>query len=160
MSVPASSRPPHCQVRRSRIQGRGVFALRTIRRGTKVLEYTGERISQEEAVRRYDDDARPRAHVVLFAVDDETVIDGGSGGSDARFVNHSCAPNCEAVEDEGRIFIRALRTIGEGEELTYDYRLQLPGRRSRKVETRYSCRCGAPDCRGTMLEPRPRSVLG
>lgn len=150
-------RPTLYFVRRSRIQGRGVFAARRIRKGTRVLEYTGERISHEEAADRYDDDGQEQAHVVLFAVDEDTVIDGGVRGGDARFVNHSCAPNCQAQEIGKRIYICALRTIGEGEELTYDYSLQRAGRRTREIEHRYACRCGAARCRGTMLEPRPKA---
>jgi len=142
------------EVRNSPIAGRGVFALRTIRKGTRLLEYTGERISHAEASRRYDDDRENLAHVVLFTVDRRTVIDGGAGGGDARFVNHSCDPNCEALNEEGRIFIFAQRTIRAGEELCYDYRLQRPGDRDADVEKRYTCRCGAALCRGTMLEPR------
>jgi uncharacterized protein len=156
-------RGPIYEVRSSAIQGRGVFAARRIRKGTRVLEYTGERISNDEAMARYNDDGSPHAHVVLFTVDDDTVIDGGAGGGDGRFVNHSCAPNCEAVQLEDRIFICALRTVAPGEELTYDYRLERPGRRTKAFEERYACRCGTPACRGTMLEPvgrKPRGARG
>ena len=151
------SRPqPMTEVRHSPIAGKGVFALRRIRRGTQVLEYTGERISNAESVRRYDDERDESAHVLLFTVDRRTVIDGGVGGSDARFVNHSCAPNCEALNEDGRIFICALRTIQAGEELCYDYRLERTGTRTAEVEARYPCHCGAPECRGTLLAPRRR----
>jgi SET domain-containing protein len=149
-------RPALAEVRESPIAGRGVFALRTLRKGMRILEYTGERISHAEASRRYNDDQAELAHVVLFTVDRRTVIDGGAGGGDARFVNHSCQPNCEALNEEGRIFIFALRTIRAGEELAYDYRLQRPGQRDEAVEARYACRCGTPACRGSMLEPMKR----
>lgn len=148
--------PPLVEVRLSPIAGRGVFALRPIRRGTRVLEYTGERISPAESVRRYDDERDESVHVLLFTVDRRTVIDGGVGGSDARFVNHSCEPNCEALNLDGRIFICALRTIRPGEELVYDYRLERTGPRTLEVEARYPCRCGSPDCRGTLLAPPRR----
>jgi SET domain-containing protein len=141
-------------VRFSRIHGYGVFATQGIRAGTKILEYTGERISPDEAERRYDDESSDRAHVLLFTVDEKTVIDGGAGGGEARFVNHSCEPNCEAVVRRGRIFIVALRSIAPGEELTYDYLLDLPGRHTAAVKRRYPCRCGAASCRGTLLAPK------
>jgi SET domain-containing protein len=155
-----SPRPALTEVRNSPIAGRGVFAARTIRKGTRILEYTGERISHGEASRRYDDDKDTLAHVVLFTVDRRTVIDGGVEGGDARFVNHSCAPNCEAQNEDGRIFIFALRTIHAGEELSYDYRLQRPGQRDAQVEARYACHCGAAECRGTMLEAEKRRRRG
>lgn len=144
------------EVRFSTIHGYGVFAAERIRKGARILEYTGERITPDEASRRYDDEASDLAHVLLFSVDDETVIDGGAGGSEARFVNHSCEPNCEALSLGGRIFIVALRPIAPGEELTYDYRLDLPGRHTAAVKRRYPCRCGAPSCRGTLLAPKRR----
>ena len=124
----AGSEKKRWAVRFSRIHGYGVFAVEPIRKGSTILEYTGERITPDEAERRYDDEASDLAHVLLFTVDETTVIDGGSGGGDARFVNHSCEPNCEAVARRGRIFIVALRSIAPGEELTYDYLLDLPGR--------------------------------
>ena len=150
-------RPPLVEVRPSPVAGRGVFALRRIRKGTLLLEYTGERISRAEADRRYDDEAAgPDSHVLLFALDRRTVLDGAVGGSDARFINHSCEPNCEAVIEDGRIVFRALRTIQPDEELGYDYRLEKPGPRTREVEALYPCRCGASSCRGTLLAPRGR----
>jgi hypothetical protein len=147
----AKSDGPKWEVRFSRIHGYGVFAAKPIRKGSRILEYTGERITPDEASRRYDDEASDLAHVVLFTVDEKTVIDGGAGGGEARFVNHSCDPNCEAVARDGRIFIEALRAIAPGEELTYDYRLELPGRHTRAVKARYPCLCGSPNCRGTLL---------
>ncbi len=146
------------EVRSSSIHGRGVFALRRIRKGTRLIEYVGERISPEEADRRYDDDALDIPHTFLFTVDKRTVIDAAVDGNDARFINHSCNPNCEAVDDAGRIFIEAIRTIRLGEELTYDYHLERDGRWRKEWDQRYACRCGAPNCRGTLLvkPKRPR----
>jgi SET domain-containing protein len=156
----AKNRQPYHEVRPSPIQGQGVFAVRRIRKGTRILEYTGERITPEEADRRYDDDAVERPHTFLFTVNKRTVIDGAVHGNEARFINHSCDPNCEAVDDDGRIFIEALRTIQPGEELTYDYYLERPGRYRKEWEKRYACHCGAPNCRGIMLLPRKRRARG
>jgi len=146
-----SEKGPLYEVRESGIHGTGVFAVRSIPRGARILEYTGERLTEEEADLRSDELHGEGALVLLFALDDGCCLDGGSGGSDARFVNHSCAPNCESVEEEGRIFLESVRRIRAGEELTYDYHLQHEGRRTASVLRRYACRCGAPDCRGTML---------
>jgi hypothetical protein len=140
------------EVRRSRIQGRGVFATGTIRKGTRVLEYTGEWISHEEADARYDDDdASGRHHTFLFVLDDRVVLDGRVNGSIARFVNHSCAGNCETVIEEDHIWIEATRTIRAGEELTYDYRYEWDDEYGPTDVRYYACRCGTPDCRGTIL---------
>lgn len=145
---------PLIEVRDSPIHGRGVFALRRIRKGQRIIEYTGEHISPAVADVRYDDDRVDHPHVLLFIIDKNSVIDGGVGGSDARFINHSCNPNCEALDDGGRIFIEAMRAIKPGEEITYDYGLDRPGRYSRKMMEKYHCLCGAPNCRGTMLAKR------
>ena len=135
------------------MHGRGAFAARQIRKGTRVAEYIGERISTAEADRRYDDDAVDRPHVLLFAVDDDTVIDAAVGGRDAHFINHCCDPNCETEVRDGRVFVVALRTIREGEELSYDYHLAYDGTQTEAVRRKFACRCGAASCRGTMLEP-------
>jgi len=139
------------KVRKSKIHGTGVFAARALAKGKRILEYTGERVDDAEAERRADVLRGEGALVLLFALDDGSCLDGGSGGSDARFVNHSCEPNCESVEEEGRIFLETVRRIRAGEELTYDYHLQHEGRRTAAVLRRYACRCGTPSCRGTML---------
>lgn len=139
-------------VRRSRISGKGAFATRRIRKGQRIIEYVGERISEAESDRRYPDDTKQkRHHTFLFAVDDDTVIDAGVGGNEARFINHSCEPNCEAVDYDGRIFIEALRDIAPGEELFYDYAYELDEKVTPALRKRYPCRCGSPGCRGTIL---------
>lgn len=140
-------------VRRSAIQGRGGFALRDIRKGERIIEYKGERISWKEADRRYEDDRMGRHHTFLFAVTSRTVIDGARQGNDARFINHACDPNCEAVDDRGRIFIEAMRNIAAGEELNYDYAYARDESTSAEDEQLYVCRCGSPKCRGSILEP-------
>ena len=150
------------ELRSSPIHGRGAFALRRIRKGARLIEYIGERVSPEEADRRYNDDAMDRPHTFLFTVDAHTVIDAAVGGNAARFINHACDPNCEAVDDDGRIFIEAVRNIRPGQELTYDYRLERDGRWRKEWAERYACRCGAPNCRGTLLvkPKRPKKKRG
>ena len=144
------------EVRASPIQGRGVFARWQIPKGTRIIEYTGERITHSEADARYDEEAMEHPYTVLFTVDKETVIDAGVGGNEARFINHSCSPNCEAVNEDGHIFIDALCDILPGEELTYDYHLEYQGRYRAEWKERYACRCGCPSCRGTLLLPKRR----
>jgi hypothetical protein len=156
--APKKSLPavPAFEIRRSRIQGRGGFATRRIKRGERVGEYTGERISQGEADRRYDDDAMARHHTFLFAVSARTVIDAAVGGNDTRYINHSCAPNCDAVIERGRVFIDARKPIFEGEELFYDYSYEREKDAGPDAESQYPCWCGAPKCRGTILMPKKR----
>jgi SET domain-containing protein len=150
------SKPTLIEVRESPIAGLGVFAARRIPRGTRIIEYVGQRISSAEADARYDDDAMDQHHTVLFAVDDDVVIDAAVGGNEARFINHACAPNCEAVNEDGRIYIEALGDIAPGAELLYDYSLARDEPWDDAWAELYACRCGAPTCRGTILaSPRP-----
>jgi hypothetical protein len=142
------------EVRPSPIQGRGGFATRRIPRGTRIVEYTGERITHAEADARYDDARGPRHHTFLFTVDRETVVDAAVGGNAARFINHSCEPNCRPVIEGGRVYIVVARDIAPGEELSYDYAYTREGGTDEQREERYSCGCGARRCRGTMLSPR------
>ena len=148
--------PNPFEVRSSPIHGRGVYALRPLRKGRRLIEYVGERITPAEADRRYDDDALDSPHTFLFTVDAHTVIDAAVDGNAARFINHSCAPNCEAVNDDGRIFIEVIHGIHPGDELTYDYHLERDGRWRPEWAARYACRCGAPNCRGTLLSKPKR----
>ncbi|HEV7388417.1 MAG TPA: SET domain-containing protein-lysine N-methyltransferase [Gemmatimonadaceae bacterium] len=146
---------PAYVVRNSPIHGRGVFADRYIRKGTRILEYKGERISNREADKRYDDTNMKRHHTFLFTLDEKTVIDGAisAGGGDASFINHSCDPNCEAVITGKKIFIHALRGIEPGTELAYDYQYERTGKNDAELEKFYLCRCGADNCRGTIMKP-------
>ena len=112
------------KIRPSSIQGLGAFTTQRIEKATRIIEYLGERITHAEGDWRYGDEQGTQAHVLLFIVDQETVIDAGIGGNDAMYINHSCEPNCETVTDSGRVYIEALRTITAGEELTYDYQLE------------------------------------
>jgi len=147
---PRSSRR-RVSVRRSAIQGRGMFALGPIRKGARVIEYIGERISHREADRRHTSEDGWFAHTMLFIVDGKTVIDATYRGNSARWMNHSCRPNCEAVDDGGRIYIEAIRGIRPGEELTYDYNLMLDEPHTPAAKKAHPCRCGALRCRGTLL---------
>jgi SET domain-containing protein len=143
---------PPIAVRPSPIQGLGVVALGPIRAGTRIIEYTGEVISAEEADRRYDDHAMERHHTFLFGLDDGRCIDAAVAGNDARFINHSCDPNCAAIEEAGRIWIEAIRPIAAGEELSYDYAYER-SEIDEALAGLYVCRCGAAACRGTILAP-------
>ncbi len=138
-------------VRRSRIHGRGVFALTHIPKHTRVIEYKGERISHEEADERYAEAHKNSPHTMLFTVNDEIVIDATEWGNSARWINHSCAPNCEVADEDNRIFIETRRDIRPGEELTYDYNLQLGEPHTPAAKRAHPCYCGARRCRGTML---------
>ena len=140
------------RVRNSAIHGRGVFAATTIRKGALVIEYRGERTTWDIASARPDSDPDNPHHTFIFETSDGLVIDGGHRGNAARWINHSCVPNCKSFEDDdGRVYIEARRTIAAGEELTYDYRLSLDGRITRKIRDAYACRCGAKRCRGSLL---------
>jgi SET domain-containing protein len=144
-------------VRRSRIQGRGVFAARDLREGERIIEYTGALLSNEEVDALCDDESMRRHHTYLFGVDDRFTIDGARGGNEARFINHSCEPNCESVVVRRRVFIHALRDIEEGEELVYDYWYTTDDEYTLDDLRRiYPCRCRAPGCRGTLARPPRR----
>jgi SET domain-containing protein len=145
---------PYFELRTSEIQGTGAFATRTIRKGTRIIEYLGQRISWRTADKRYDDEKMSRHHTFLFTVDDKTCIDAGMNGNDARFLNHSGDPNCEAINDRQRIFIEATKTIPAGTELVYDYQYERTDDHTAADERFYKCRCGSPNCRGTILAPK------
>lgn len=140
-------------VRESAVHGRGVFAARKIRKGTVIVEYKGQRTSWTKAMTRPDSDPDDAAHTFLFELNDGRVIDPRVRGNAARWINHSCYPNCKPFEDEeGRVFIQARRKILRGEELAYDYKLQFDGRMSKRERQGFACHCGSPRCRGTLLE--------
>jgi SET domain-containing protein len=147
---------PPCKVERSPVHGNGVFATRKIEAGERIIEYTGERIDWPEALRRTDAGDGPVNHTFYFSLDDGQVIDGGSHGNDARWINHACEPNCEAYEEDGRVFIHALMDIEAGEELNYNYALVYEPRHTAAVKRLFECRCGTPSCNGTMLAPKKR----
>ena len=142
-------------VRRSRIHGRGVYATQAIAKGTRIVEYLGDRITHAEADQRYEQKPQDDGHTFLFVVDNRICIDAGVGGNAARYINHSCAPNCETLIENGRVFIEAIRAIEPGDELGYDYQLTWESTDNPAELALFDCRCGAPECRGSMLDPVP-----
>lgn len=139
------------QTRRSGVHGKGVFATQDIPAGETLIEYVGEVISWKEALRRHPHDPAQPNHTFYFHIDDKHVIDANVGGNASRWINHSCAPNCEPDEQRGRMFIVSARDIAAGEELNYDYGLVIDEPMTAKLQAEYPCWCGAPECRGTLL---------
>ena len=127
-------------IRESPIHGRGAFAKRSIPRGQRVVEYLGQRISKRESLRRCE-----RNNEYIFALNDDEDLDGNVPWNPARFFNHSCAPNCDAELQDGRIWIIARRDIQPGEEITFNYGYDLEDYRD------YPCRCGSPQCIGYIV---------
>ena len=142
------------QVRRSGVHGKGVYALQPLKKGEVIIEYTGERISWKEALRRHPHDPKDPDHTFYFHIDDSQVIDAKFGGNASRWINHACSPNCEADEVDGRVFIKALRAIQPGQELFYDYGLTIDERYTPALKKRFPCHCGTKGCRGTLLSPK------
>lgn len=153
MAIPEMRTSPWIKVRNSKIHGKGVFAAKRIPKGTRVIEYLGDRISHAEADARYEDHDPNDNHTFLFIVDKKTVIDAGVGGNAARFINHSCDGNCESVIEDRRVFIETTRVVQKGEELGYDYEIGREKDDPPNVDEIFACRCGSPKCRGTMLWP-------
>jgi len=139
-------------VNESPIHGRGVFAAAKITKGTPIIEYKGQHISQDEANERYSEDDNGHHHTVLFTIDEDTVIDARRNSNEAKFINHSCDPNCEAIQYGDRIFIEAIKDIAKGVELTYDYHLQVDKPHTKKKLKQYVCHCGSKKCRGTQVD--------
>jgi SET domain-containing protein len=150
---PPIASSPLIEVRNSDVHGRGVFAIRKIPKGKRIVEYLGDRVSHPAADKRYEDHDENDNHTFLFIVDKHTVIDASIGGNDARFINHQCKGNCQSVIAYRRVFIDATRDIAVGEELGYDYEIGRDKSDPPNVDEIYACRCGSPDCRGTMLWP-------
>ena len=142
--------------RRSGVHGKGVFAEQDLAEGETQIEYVGEVITWTEALRRHPHDPNDPNHTFYFHVDEDHVIDAKNGGNSSRWINHSCKPNCEADETDGRVFIKALRNIRAGEELFYDYGLIIDAPYTTKLLAEYPCWCGAKKCRGTLLAPKDK----
>ncbi|RYG62868.1 SET domain-containing protein [bacterium] len=156
MATPNKTPNPWYVVRRSKIHGKGVFARKDIPKGTRIVEYVGDRISHKQADDRYEGHDPNDNHTFLFIVDRRTVIDGGVKGNDARFINHSCDGNCESEIEKSRVYIEAIKDIRKGEELGYDYQIGRSKEDPPNVDEIYACRCGSDKCRGTMLWPPKR----
>lgn len=153
MSSKQRANPWH-EVRQSDLHGHGVFARRPIPQGTYILEYEGKRITPEAADAQESSDPNDPFHTFFFALSNGLIIDGGNNGNDSRYINHSCEPNCEGHESDNgdKVFIVALRDIEEGEEILYDYALTIDDKITKTLKQQYACWCGAPSCRGTMLD--------
>jgi hypothetical protein len=140
------NRAVQIEVRKSAVHGRGVYATHFIRKGTRIIEYTGQRVSWEGAP---DDENDP--HTFNFGLENGEVINPEIGGNDARWINHCCDPNCEAIEEDNRIFIYAMRDIEAGAELFYDYAMEIDEPITEESKRKFACHCGTANCRGTML---------
>lgn len=147
--------------RLSPIHGNGVFATEAIRKGERIVRYKGKVRTHEEVDEAYGDEDE-NGHTFLFTLNDEYVIDANIDGNVARWINHSCKPNCESVIEEhpkgkahkDKVFIEAARDIKPGEELTYNYGIVLDEPHTAKVKKLWACKCGAKKCTGTMLQPK------
>ncbi len=158
-SVPADSLAAtgrRIQTRRSGVHGKGMFAVQDLAEGETLIEYVGEVVTWKEALRRHPHDPKDPNHTFYFHIDEKHVIDAKYGGNSSRWINHSCDPNCEADEDGGRVFIKALRNIPAGQELFYDYGLIIDAKYTKKLKAEYPCWCSAPNCRGTLLAPKDK----
>jgi SET domain-containing protein len=139
------------RVGRSRIAGKGVFAKRKIPKGTRIIEYLGDRVPLKSYLTEIME-GKP-ASVYVFHLTDSIVIDGARNGNEARFINHSCEPNCVAYKFSEQLYIYAMRDIVRGEELSFDYQLGSAGKTRKEKQNleAYACNCGSTKCRGTML---------
>ena len=154
---------PRIIVRNSPIHGRGVFANRGIPAGTEIITYKGRLLTHDEADARFGGNSE-EGHTYLFTLNEHYVIDGDDQGNSARWINHSCSPNCRAVtieHDSGeperdRIVIESLRDIAKGEELSFDYGIVLDVPHTKARKRIWACRCGSPACTGTLLKAKSR----
>lgn len=138
------------EVRNSPIHGAGVYALKDIPVEAQIIEYVGEYIDKEESeTRAWDQFAKheenDEAAVYIFNLDEKWDLDGNLPWNDARLINHSCEPNCEAITEEHQIFIYALKEIKEGEELFFDYGFDLESYED------HPCLCGSKNCIGYIV---------
>ncbi len=157
---PPSDSGRRIQTRVSSVHGKGVFAVQDLAEGETLIEYVGEVVTWKEALRRHPHDPKDPNHTFYFHIDEKHVIDAKYGGNSSRWINHSCKPNCEADEQKGRVFIKALRNIQAGEELFYDYGLIIDAKYTKKLKAEYPCWCGAKSCRGTLLAPKDKDGKG
>jgi len=132
--------PDNIQIAPSPIHGQGGFATRFMPKAARVIEYIGERITKAESRRRCE-----AQNWFIFGLSEEFDLDGNVESNPARFLNHSCAPNCEAICEKDRLWIVALRDIRPGEEITFNYGYDLAD------YAEHPCQCGAPECVGYIV---------
>jgi len=157
--------PKRIALRRSPIHGNGVFALVDIPKGVELIEYRGRLMTHAQIDRLYAD-ATDTGHTFLFTLNERYVIDANIDGNIARWINHSCKPNCQALVEESetgnkrkdRVVIETIRTVRAGEELTYDYGIDLGERLTPRLKQIWACHCGKPSCIGTMLKPKRKAA--
>jgi len=153
--------PSKIVARRSAIHGTGVFATAPIAKGERIIEYRGTRRTHED-VDAGDEGSAESGHTFLFTLNDEYVIDGARRGNVAKWINHSCSPNCDSLIEEAegddrtkdRVFIEAKKAIKAGEELTYNYGITLGEPHTARLKKIWGCMCGQRNCTGTMLQPK------
>lgn len=130
----------YCELKKSKIHGKGIFALRDISKGVDIIQYRGEVISKKEGTKRALLQEKNGA-LYVFSLNKKKDIDGMDGGNGAQYINHSCDPNCESLNyDDEEIWIQSIKKIKKGEELTYDYGFDDEG----------FCLCGSKNCRGRL----------
>lgn len=139
-----------CEIRFSKIHGRGVFASRLLRKGSKIIEYRGELIDKEESNRRgnalFEESQKTGgASVYIFDLDENHDLDGNKEWNPARLINHTCEPNAEMIDDDGRLYLYALREVRKGEEISFDYGYDI------EHFLEHPCRCGKPGCIGYIV---------
>jgi len=148
--MPIGTKGEYWFVKKSKVHGRGLFARKDIPKGTNIIEYKGTRMPPED-LPDVDENEPEAHHTVIFSLDSGWLIDASRRGNAAQYANHSCAPNCETIEEDDRIFIRSLRKISRGAELVYDYHLHQPGPFNKDWLEDYACHCGSRKCRKIML---------
>ena len=139
-----------CEIRQSPIHGRGVFASRKIRKGTRIIEYIGEKVDKEESNRRglalfEESQDSGGASVYIFDLNEKWDLDGNKPYNNARLINHSCEPNCEMVNEDDHLWLFALQEIRQGEEIAFDYGYDI------EHFMDHPCRCGTESCVGYIV---------
>jgi uncharacterized protein len=133
------------EIRDSKIHERGVFATQIIRKGTEIMEITGEKIDEKETLRREIENLK-KGSTYIFTFNEEYSIDGEVFGNESRYINHSCDPNCEVMGDDEHLILTSIKNIMPGDELTIDYAFP----RDEDISTK--CFCGSEICRGYIEE--------
>lgn len=161
----STTRTRRIVARRSPIHGNGVFAVSAIPKGDEIIEYKGALMTHAEADEMYGDGGET-GHTFLFTLNDDYIIDASRKGNAARWINHSCRPNCRALVEEStrgdsrkdKVVIETLRAIKPGEELTFDYGIVLDVPHTARMKKLWACRCGSPKCTGTLLKPKRKAA--